>query len=74
MPSSYFIGDHFESFIKSQIRQGRYASASEVMRALQADVQKGADSGEGIAADTVFAGVRERIAQAGAASSNKQSG
>jgi antitoxin ParD1/3/4 len=32
MPSSYVIGDHFEAFIKSQIRQGRYASASEVIR------------------------------------------
>ena len=32
MPSSYVIGDHFESFIREQIRQGRYASASEVVR------------------------------------------
>lgn len=32
MPSSYVIGDHFESFIKEQIRQRRYASASEVVR------------------------------------------
>lgn len=32
MPSSYAIGDHFEAFIKEQIRQGRYASASEVVR------------------------------------------
>jgi antitoxin ParD1/3/4 len=32
MPSSYVIGDHFESFIKKQIQQGRYASASEVVR------------------------------------------
>jgi antitoxin ParD1/3/4 len=32
MPSSYVIGDHFESFIKEQIQQGRYASASEVVR------------------------------------------
>ena len=32
MPSSYVIGDHFEAFIKDQIRQGRYASASEVVR------------------------------------------
>lgn len=32
MPSSYVIGDHFESFIKEQIQQGRYASASEVIR------------------------------------------
>ena len=89
MSSSYVIGDHFESFIKSQIQQGRYASASEVvcaalrvledrgksqavkLEALRADIQKGADSGEGLAAETVFAGVRERIAQAGSASTNK---
>ena len=32
MPSSYVIGDHFESFIKAQIQQGRYATASEVVR------------------------------------------
>ncbi len=32
MPSSYVIGEHFEAFIKSQIQQGRYASASEVIR------------------------------------------
>lgn len=32
MPSSYVIEDHFEAFIKDQIRQGRYASASEVVR------------------------------------------
>jgi antitoxin ParD1/3/4 len=32
MPSSYVIGEHFEQFIKSQIQQGRYASASEVIR------------------------------------------
>jgi antitoxin ParD1/3/4 len=32
MPSSYVIGDHFELFIREQIQQGRYASASEVVR------------------------------------------
>lgn len=32
MPSSYVVGEHFEAFIKEQIRQGRYASASEVVR------------------------------------------
>lgn len=32
MPSSYVIGEHFESFIKELIQQGRYASASEVVR------------------------------------------
>ncbi len=32
MPSSHLIGDHFEQLIKSQIQQGRYTSASEVIR------------------------------------------
>lgn len=32
MPSSYAIGEHFERFIKSQVAEGRYASASEVVR------------------------------------------
>ena len=32
MPSSYVIGEHFESFIKEHIQRGRYASASEVVR------------------------------------------
>jgi len=32
MPSSYTVGDHFESFIKEQVEGGSYASASEVVR------------------------------------------
>ena len=32
MPSSYAVGKHFEQFIKEQIKTGRYASASEVVR------------------------------------------
>ena len=32
MPSSYTLGEHFESFIKQQVEGGRYASASEVIR------------------------------------------
>jgi antitoxin ParD1/3/4 len=32
MPSSYVVGEHFERFIKRQLEQGRYASASEVIR------------------------------------------
>jgi antitoxin ParD1/3/4 len=32
MPSSYVIGEHFEQFIKGQLQQGRYGSASEVIR------------------------------------------
>lgn len=32
MPSSFTLGRHFEDFIKSQVRSGRYASASEVIR------------------------------------------
>ena len=32
MPSSYTLGEHFETFIKKQVDGGRYASASEVIR------------------------------------------
>jgi antitoxin ParD1/3/4 len=84
MPSSYVIGDHFESFIKEQLRQGRYASASEVVRdglraledraklsalkleALRSDIKRGAESGQGIPAKSVFAAARKRIAQSSA--------
>ena len=90
MPSSYVIGEHFETFIKNQIQQGRYASASEVIRdglraledrekframkleALRAEIQKGADSGAGIPAATVFAEIRTHIAQESAGHSGKQ--
>jgi antitoxin ParD1/3/4 len=32
MPASYSIGQHFEDFVQQQVRSGRFASASEVMR------------------------------------------
>jgi antitoxin ParD1/3/4 len=32
MASSYSLGEHFETFIREQVAQGRYASASEVLR------------------------------------------
>ena len=90
MPSSYVIGNHFETFIKEQIRQGRYASASEVVRdglraledreklrtakleALRGEIQRGADSGAGIAADAVFAEVRKRVAETAASRSRRR--
>ena len=85
MPSSYVIGDYFEAFIKEQIRQGRYTSASEVVRDglraledreklraaklenLRQEIHRGAESGAGIPAKTVFARVRKRISTANAA-------
>ena len=32
MPSSYTLGDHYETFIRGLVHSGRYASASEVVR------------------------------------------
>jgi antitoxin ParD1/3/4 len=32
MPSSYTLGTHYERFINSLVKSGRYASASEVVR------------------------------------------
>ncbi|MFN3943403.1 MAG: type II toxin-antitoxin system ParD family antitoxin [Allosphingosinicella sp.] len=32
MPASYSLGPHFEELIRRQVRSGRYASASEVVR------------------------------------------
>jgi len=32
MPSSYTIGEHFETMVRQLVESGRYASASEVMR------------------------------------------
>ncbi len=32
MPSSYTLGEHFESFVKQQVACGRYNNASEVIR------------------------------------------
>lgn len=31
--TSISLGDHFETFVKGQVSQGRYGSASEVVRA-----------------------------------------
>ncbi|MBM3554807.1 MAG: type II toxin-antitoxin system ParD family antitoxin [Alphaproteobacteria bacterium] len=33
MPRTVALGDHFESFLKVQLDSGRYANASEVVRA-----------------------------------------
>ena len=69
MPSSYVIGEHFEKFIKAQLQQGRYASASEVIRdglralklqALRADIQQGINSGPGRPVQDVTAELQAR--------------
>lgn len=31
--TSFSIGDHFSSFVAAQVKQGRYSSASDVVRA-----------------------------------------
>ena len=33
MPSSYTLGSHYEAFVQSQLENGHYNSASEVVRA-----------------------------------------
>lgn len=33
MPASYALGSRFESFVKKQVKSGRYNNASEVVRA-----------------------------------------
>jgi len=32
MPTSYSLGEHFESFVQRQLDSGRYNNASEVLR------------------------------------------
>ncbi len=32
MPSSYTLGNHYETFVRELLATGRYASASEVVR------------------------------------------
>lgn len=32
MPNSYSLGSHFEDFVQQQVKTGRFASASEVVR------------------------------------------
>ena len=32
MPSSYTVGDHYETFVRDLVSTGRYSSASEVLR------------------------------------------
>lgn len=52
MPSSYTLGNHFEAFIREQLRSGRYATASEViregLRLLEATQQQRAAELEGL--------------------------
>jgi antitoxin ParD1/3/4 len=55
MATSYSIGKHFEDMIDGLIKDGRYATGSEIVReglrlieereALRAEIQKGIDSG-----------------------------
>lgn len=33
MPRSYALGDHFERFVDTQVKSGRFNNASEVIRA-----------------------------------------
>ncbi|WP_347988513.1 type II toxin-antitoxin system ParD family antitoxin [Methylomonas sp. AM2-LC] len=70
MPSSYAIGEHFEQFIKTQLKSGRYSSASEIVRnalrlmeereQLRLQIQAGIDSGPSIPAEDVFNRLSEK--------------
>jgi antitoxin ParD1/3/4 len=40
VPSSYAIGKHYEAFVKRLVDSGRYASASEVIRAALRDMEE----------------------------------
>jgi antitoxin ParD1/3/4 len=58
--TSFSVGEHFVTFIEAQVEQGRYASASDVVRAglrlleereahlvaLRAEIIKGEESGD----------------------------
>ena len=75
MPASYSLGSYFEAFVQRQVRSGRFASASEVVReglrlmedrelrieALRAAIEQGREGGPGIAGEDVFARARARI-------------
>lgn len=64
---SYAVGDHFESFIKDQVKSGRYNNASEVvreglrlveereekLRALRFHVQKAIEQGGAYTSDDI---------------------
>ena len=72
MPSSYVLGNHFESFVRQQLDSGRYQSASEVIReglrlleaqeasAQEGFVQAGIDSGPGRPLSEVDAKLKSR--------------
>lgn len=63
--TSFSIGEHFTGFVESQVREGRYGNASDVMRAalrlleereaklaaLRADLIEGEESGASTAFD-----------------------
>lgn len=53
MPSSYVTGEHFEVFIAEQVRQGRYATASEVVRAALRALEEKERHRVGVAPDVV---------------------
>jgi antitoxin ParD1/3/4 len=77
--TSFSVGKHFVSFIEAQVEQGRYASASEVVRAglrlleereahlaaLRAALVEGEESG--ISEDSVMDVWRETLREAGLA-------
>jgi antitoxin ParD1/3/4 len=75
--TSFSIGEHFSSFIEAQVKQGRYSSASEVVRtglrlleeheaglaALRAALVEGEQSGPSAEFDFEALIARKRAAQ-----------
>ena len=61
MPSSYAIGEHFERFIRNQVAEGRYASASEVVRDALRLLEE-AEQGRAAALETLREEIRKGFA------------
>lgn len=76
MPTSVALGNHFESFVRDQVRSGRFNNTSEVVRAglrlleehearvdaLRAEIAAGRASGAAKSGEAVFDRLEARYA------------